>query len=106
VPSRGGLGAPCTANADCAGNICASQNGSSTCTRTCDATNTCPRDYECVVTSDGVTSVCQERPRTSVTGSGCGRCAAAAGSPRPLAWASLSVLGLLLAARRRARRAH
>jgi MYXO-CTERM domain-containing protein len=64
--------------------------------------NTCPRDYECAVTADGVTSVCQPAAtmRSNVT-SGCGRCAATATEARPLTWASLALLGLLLARRSR-----
>jgi MYXO-CTERM domain-containing protein len=47
-----------------------------------------------------VTSVCQRSiPTRSNLSGGCGRCAASATGARPLGWASLSLLGLLLARR-------
>ncbi len=106
VPDRGGLGAPCTVNESCASNICAAIGGVSQCTRTCDATNACPRDYDCTLTSDGVTSVCQPQMRSQVT-SGCGRCVVGAGSEsaaRPLTWISLGLLGWLVVRRRASRK--
>jgi hypothetical protein len=100
APDRGGLGAPCTSNEACASGICATFGSGPACTRTCDATNACPRDYECALTGDGVTSVCQRSiPTRSNLSGGCGRCAASATGARPLGWASLSLLGLLLAGR-------
>lgn len=104
VPDLGGLGAPCASNDSCASGICATIGGESSCTRTCDATNACPRDYDCTLTSDGVTSVCQPHMRSQVT-SGCGRCAVGreASSARPLTCITLGLLGMWVA-RRRVRR--
>jgi hypothetical protein len=102
VPDRGGLGAACTMNEACASGICATQASRSYCTRTCDAANACPRDFECTLTADGVTSVCEPRERSRVT-SGC-RCAAPGGRGSMPIGAALLIAGLVLAVVTRRRR--
>lgn len=86
VPGAGGLGAMCATNDECLSGICATEGGTSYCTRLCDASETCPPRFSCVEAS-GETRVC--RPAT--VGGGCG-CSAAGTGRGP---AILSVLGLL-----------
>jgi len=98
VPDRGGLGAPCTTNESCASGICASRADRTYCTRPCDETNACPRDYQCTVSADGVTSVCE--PQTRIQSTAC-RCAAPGRGPAfPVGTASLVALALGLASSR------
>jgi len=102
APERGGLGAPCTTNESCASGICATRADRAYCTRTCDEANACPRDYECVVTADGVTSVCEQRSRIQSTAC---RCAAPGRGPAlPIATSTLVALALGWTFARRTRR--
>lgn len=108
VPNNGGLGAACTTHEECRSGICATAGDSSTCTRTCGASDPCPRDYDCLLTADGVTSVCQLRdaPPPSMPPSssgGCGRCTVGGSADSPLTWAVLAMLGVMVRLRRRAR---
>lgn len=111
VPDRGGLGAPCAANEGCLSDICATFGDEPRCTRVCDGANPCPREYDCALTADGVTSVCQRGadPEPIRSDGGCGRCAAGGGSssgaPSDLSWAAIAgLLGLLVSRRRRSTR--
>jgi len=44
----GTLGAPCTANEECASGLCGSVAGESRCTQSCDAASPCPGGFECL----------------------------------------------------------
>jgi hypothetical protein len=59
----GGLGADCTAPGDCLSMLCAERSaGDRFCTRTCNDASPCPAAFDCVLTGDGVTSVCVDAP--------------------------------------------
>jgi hypothetical protein len=85
APSPGALGSSCAANTDCTTRLCLDQ----VCTRSCDDTNACPADYECLGNE-------VERYCFAATG-GCGGCA---GGGSDGSWIVLAAALLLLTSRR------
>lgn len=101
APDGGGLGDACATNADCLSGICAVEEGTTYCTRTCDAATPCPGEFACTPTDAPDVSVCRPmtRPTPASSGGGCSVPGlASAGTP--------AAFGLLFlgAALRRARR--
>jgi len=47
-PSAGALGSECAVNDDCDSGVCASLQGQSLCTQTCDEANPCPGGFDCL----------------------------------------------------------
>jgi MYXO-CTERM domain-containing protein len=94
----GGLGSPCTGNADCASGQCASDGkGHEYCVEACDpAMAQCPSGFSCQATSTGATSgVCW--PGAEHGGGGC---SAGSGAGAPLLFV-LGLAGMLITRRRR-----
>jgi V8-like Glu-specific endopeptidase len=105
APSLGLLGAPCTANEQCASGLCELGNG--ICTRFCDIDSPCGAGDACVRFGDGTSGICLAPPSPGSDAppadDGCG-CRAAgrgrAGSGSTFAWLALLAL---VAVRRSAR---
>lgn len=76
-PTKKGLGADCTAHAECESNTCAQVGGQGVCTQICDTRSpNCPADYTCApVDADGIKGVClkQAPPAKKGLGDPCGQ---------------------------------
>jgi hypothetical protein len=107
-PSPGALGAPCEANGDCAGGLCASSTsgGARTCALLCDATATtpCPASFACAPMAGSSATGCfpQEAPSKALAAGG--GCAIASRERDEGAAAVLVWVGALVARRWRVRR--
>lgn len=93
APNRGGLGAPCTEDAACAG-VCAGTGSDRYCTRSCSDSEPCPREYACAESATG--NVCLRRQ-----GRSSGGCAVSVSNrAMPLGFL-LALLGFIATRRRR-----
>ena len=97
----GGLGTPCSGNADCASSECADDGqGHKYCVENCDPmASTCPTGFGCVTTS-GTGGVCWPGAGTNNNNGGSGGCSATGGTGVLAVGLCLGVLAL---ARRRRR---
>jgi V8-like Glu-specific endopeptidase len=110
VPDSGIAGDDCAAPDDCLSGVCAlgaSSDAPGACTRTCGPDSPCPTGLECRRTGDGSAAVCAWPPARAMPPSSSGGCTVATARPGAasatpgLALAGLTLLGLVVARRRR-----
>ncbi|HEV8322546.1 MAG TPA: Ig-like domain-containing protein [Myxococcota bacterium] len=90
----GDIGAPCSANGECASNICATRGTEGRCTETCTSPADCPASFTC--DSAGSVNVCWPPDGYMPPRAGCGCVVAGADAPGTGGGTALLGAGLLL----------